>query len=270
MRTFHAAVGPLQALFRGSCKHHEQACSIRAIGVDECLRVYRIALGFGHLAAVFQHHALRQQLGEGLIVRDQPGIAHQLVEEARVEQVQDRMFDAADVLVYRQPVIGALVHHGGIAVVAGVTGEIPGGLEKGIQRIGLARGFTAAGGAGGFVERRVFLDGGAHAIHHYVFRQYYRQLLGRHGHFAAFGAVDDRDRAAPVALAGYAPVAQAVLGAALAKIFCIERLCNRCGCCIEIHAIEFARIEEGAMLGIGIHQRQADSRISRLDNGLYR
>jgi hypothetical protein len=33
-------------------------------------------------------------------------IAHQLVEEARVQQMQDRVFDAADVLVNRQPVVG--------------------------------------------------------------------------------------------------------------------------------------------------------------------
>ncbi|MGQ0529523.1 MAG: class I tRNA ligase family protein, partial [Panacagrimonas sp.] len=36
-------------------------------------------------------------------------VAHQLVEEAEVQQVQDRVLDTADVLVHRQPVVRALV-----------------------------------------------------------------------------------------------------------------------------------------------------------------
>ena len=39
-------------------------------------------------------------------------------EEARIEQMQDRVLDAADILVDRQPVIGALSGSTGSLVVA--------------------------------------------------------------------------------------------------------------------------------------------------------
>ena len=49
-----------------------------------------------------------------------------------------------------------------------------------------------------------------------VLGQHHRQLVARHADRAAGIAMDDRDRRAPIALARHAPVAQAVLGLALA------------------------------------------------------
>ena len=71
-------------------------------------------------------HALGQQVGEGLAqIADQADIAHQLGEEARVEQVEDGVFDAADVLVDAAlaPVGDALVDHGRGVVRAGIAQE---------------------------------------------------------------------------------------------------------------------------------------------------
>ena len=51
------------------------------------------------------HHALREQAGERLVEADVAGRLHRAGEEARVEQVQDRVLDAADILVDRQPVV---------------------------------------------------------------------------------------------------------------------------------------------------------------------
>jgi hypothetical protein len=48
---------------------------------------------------VVQHHALREQAGERLVDRDEAQVAHHLGPEARVQQVQDGVLDAADVLV---------------------------------------------------------------------------------------------------------------------------------------------------------------------------
>jgi hypothetical protein len=42
----------------------------------------------------------------------QPLVAHQLGPETRVEQVQDGVLDAADVLIDRHPLVGALIDHG--------------------------------------------------------------------------------------------------------------------------------------------------------------
>ena len=92
-----------------------------------------------------------------------------------------------------------------------VAQEVPGRVDERVHRLGLAPGRAAAARARRRAssprprERRpalrlVVLDVGQHD----------RQLVVGHGHLAARLAVDDRDRAAPVALARKAPVAQAV------------------------------------------------------------
>jgi hypothetical protein len=60
----------------------------------------------------------------------------------------------------------------------------------------------------------------AGTVRHAVFRQHHRQLVIRNRHIAAAIAMDDRDGAAPVALARYAPVAQAPLDLLFTQIFC--------------------------------------------------
>jgi hypothetical protein len=51
-------------------------------------------------------HALGEQAGERLVEVEQAAGRHGAGVEARVEQVQDRVLDAADVLVDGQPVVG--------------------------------------------------------------------------------------------------------------------------------------------------------------------
>ena len=52
-------------------------------------------IGFG------QHHPLTQQVRCRFITRYHPRIAHQLVPETKIQQVEYRMFDATDVIVHR-------------------------------------------------------------------------------------------------------------------------------------------------------------------------
>jgi hypothetical protein len=59
---------------------------------------------FDILAPSRDHHALREQPRTGSLFLDQPDIAHHLGEEARVDQVQNGVLHAADVLVDREPV----------------------------------------------------------------------------------------------------------------------------------------------------------------------
>ncbi len=56
---------------------------------------------------VVEHHPLREQPRERLVHVHESHVAHHLRPEARVEQVQDRVRDTADVLVHRVPVIVA-------------------------------------------------------------------------------------------------------------------------------------------------------------------
>ena len=50
-------------------------------------------------------HALREHAGERLVGPAMAGLPHRAREEARIEEMQDRVLDAADILVDRQPAI---------------------------------------------------------------------------------------------------------------------------------------------------------------------
>src|SRR3546814_9022821 len=82
--------------------------------------------------------------------------------EARVEQVEDRMFDAADILVDGQPArdhcgVERLVRRG-----AGEAEEIPARIDEGVERVGLAHRRAAARRAGDMLPRRMAEIGRAH------------------------------------------------------------------------------------------------------------
>ena len=106
-------------------KHHEQTHGVRTVTVNQCFGVHRVSLGLGHLRAVFQHHALRQQLVERLIVLAQAHVTHQLVEKTGIQKMQHGMLDAPDILVHRHPVAHAIIQHGGLIVRTAITCEIP-------------------------------------------------------------------------------------------------------------------------------------------------
>ena len=90
-----------------------------------------------------------------------------------------------------------------------------------------------------------------------VVRQRHRQVLLRHRHHAACLAMDDRDRAAPVALARDAPVAQAEVDLALghrpiaARARFSSRLATSSFASGDRHAVEEARIDHAAVAVIG-------------------
>ncbi len=179
-------------------------------GLDVLLPEVVLA-GVGRLLEVraLEHHALRQQVLERLAELDQLQVAHHLGPEARVQQVQDRVLDAADVLVHRHPVVGAGTHHpiriGRIAVAH----EVPRRIDERVHRVRLAARGLAALGAADVQEAGVLVQRVAGAVRDQVFRQHHRQVLLGHRHHAAVVAVDDGNRRAPVALAAHAPVAQA-------------------------------------------------------------
>src|SRR5207247_4760546 len=85
------------------------------------------------------------------------------------------------------------------------------GVDESVHRVGLAPPLPAAARALdanpvlGRLERRLALR-----LVVVDLRQHYREILLGNRHLAAGRAMDDRDRAPPVALAGEAPVAQPV------------------------------------------------------------
>src|SRR5205085_9763429 len=76
------------------------------------------------------------------------------------------------------------------------------------------------------------------------------QLVFGHGDHAAVVAVDDGDRRAPVALAGYEPVAEAVVHGGAAAAFGLEPLGDLGDGLVGGGAIEGAGVDEVLVAGV--------------------
>ena len=235
----------------GEFGEHEPSRRVGAVGRDDLVRIDGVAPGLRHfliradldrliagkkkgaagvpvrfdahfgrrqplalLAAIglMHHHALGEEAGEGLVDTEIAALAHRAGEEARIEKMQDRVLDAADILIDRQPMIGhrRIVRRRGIVRI-GEAHEVPRRIDERVHRVGLARRRSVALRTGDVLPCRMTVERVAGLIEAHVFRQLDRQVLGRDRHNAAFLAMDDRDRAAPIALAGNAPVAELVV-----------------------------------------------------------
>ena len=167
------------------------------------------------LVGLVRDHALREETGERLVERDMSGAMHGAGEEARVEQVQDRVLHAADILIDRQPIADRV----GVGRLSRVRRaeprEIPGRVDERVHRVGLADGGTAALRAGDMLPGRMAVERIARHVEAHVVGKLHRQVLLGHRHDPACLAVDHRDGTAPIALPRNAPVAQAILDLAL-------------------------------------------------------
>ena len=68
-----------------------------------------------------------------------PHFAHGAGPEARIEQVQDRVLDAADILIDRHPVVVLLaVERRRLEPRRGEAVEVPARIDEGVERVGLA------------------------------------------------------------------------------------------------------------------------------------
>ena len=85
------------------------------------------------------HHALGEQSGERLFEPDVTGLFHGAGEEAAVEQMQDRVLDAADILIDRHPGVGdGRIGRCALDPRIGEAGEIPRRVRRSIHGVGLA------------------------------------------------------------------------------------------------------------------------------------
>ena len=174
--------------------------------------VERDPLSDGGAVALLDDHALVEQPRERLLEVAQPHVVQGVRDKARVQQMEDGVLDAADVLVDRQPAID----DGGVenlrVVARGNEARVvPRRVDEGVHGVSLAPRRAAAFRTGGVDKPRVpgqriaFPPGERH-----IERQCHRQLLLGHRHHAALIAVEHRNGRAPVALARDEPVAQAV------------------------------------------------------------
>ena len=163
------------------------------------------------------------------------------------------MLHPADVVVHRHPrgQHPAVPRRGVIAGVA-VAQVVPAGVDEGVHRVGLAPRRAPAARAGGvhpvlgrsqrgLAPGLVVLDLG----------EPHREIGLGHRHHPAVVAVDDRNRAAPVALAGDEPVAQAVVDRGPAPALGLQASHDGVAAGHGIHAAELARVDEHLVGGVG-------------------
>ena len=105
MHALDALVGPVGVLVGRADEEDVGARRVRAVALDVGLRRDDVAARLGHLRAVARDHALGEEPGERLLHVEVAEVGQRLREEARVHQVQDRVLDAADVLVDRHPAV---------------------------------------------------------------------------------------------------------------------------------------------------------------------
>ncbi len=245
-----ALVAPLEVAVDRRREEDEEARGVGAVLRDDLLRRDDVALRLRHLRAVLEDHALREQVRERLVEIDEPRVVQHLREEARVEEVQDGVLYAADVLVDGRPVVHLVLREGlQVVLRVGVAQVVPRRADERVHRVRLARRVGTAFRA--LAVHEVLARGErreAALIERDVVRQQHGQVFLRHEHLAAMRAVDDRDRCAPVALARDEPVAQAEIHAALAEAFLLRLVHDALHRRLDVEAAELRRVDEDAVL----------------------
>ena len=146
-----------------------------------------------------------------------PGDVHRPREEPRIEQVQNRVLDAADILVHVHPVCGLFHVRRRFGPGRGEAGEKYHDESTNVSIVSVSR--SAAPPHFGQVvcpPCRVPVERIARHVETDVAGQFDGQVLLLLGNHAAGVAMNHGDRTAPVALARKAPVTQAELGDAMA------------------------------------------------------
>ncbi len=161
------------------------------------------------------------------------------------------VFRASDILVYRQHLVDYFgIESHLIVVCVGVSQIVPTRTYERIHGIGIASCLTAAFGASSVhklfatCERRF-----AVRFEFHVVGKSYRQVRFGYGNFAAFFAIYDRYRRAPVSLTGYKPVAKSVVGLQLTLLFLFKPFNDGNFSVFRSHAVEFcSRIADYAVI----------------------
>src|SRR5690348_10040852 len=171
--------------------------------------------------------------------------------------MQNRMLDAADVLIDRHPMIGVLwigrrVFDPGI----GEADEIPRRVDEGIHCVGLAPRRPGAFRTFYALPRGVPVERVPRLVESHVLRQRHRQIFFRYRYDATLLAVDYRDRAAPVALARNSPIAQTIVDLTLcdrpvAACFLLQTPGDFLLCFFDGHSVEESRIDHPAFAVVG-------------------
>ena len=213
----------------------------------------------------------RERLGEGEVAE----VEQHLGDEARVQQVQDRVGDAADVLVDGRPLLGLRhVERLGVVVRVQEPQEVPRAVDEGVHRVGVA----ARGGAVGQGHVDPVLGGaqrrGALRLQVETVRvgQCHRQRVFGDRDLAAVLRVQDRDGGAPVALARDEPVAQPVGLRGAARACALEQLDDATDGVLLAEAVERTGVDHPPVSrqrlagDRGVHRDEVGGHLARGDH----
>src|SRR5690348_15394144 len=103
-------------------------------------------------------HALGEQATKWLVDANSSKPLERAGPEARVEKVQDRMLDAADILANRQPLFGLGAIERLVRRLARKSDKIPARIDEGVERVRLARRLAAAGRAMDILPGRMAVE----------------------------------------------------------------------------------------------------------------
>ncbi len=232
---------PRHGLVKRPHEHFVDAKHIRAVCFDDVIRIDHVPLGFRHLlSALGEDEPVRTTLGIRLrpaFLRHNAEIPQELVPEARIQQVKRRVLHAAVIQIDRHPVLELLrIGERLVIVRIAIAQEVPARARPVGHGVGFTLRITAAIGTlhldplADVRKRRFALVIRLIRFHD---RERHGQLIFRDRDLPALGAVDDRDRLAPIPLARKYPVAQLVRRRALAEslllqprnhvLFCLPR-----------------------------------------------
>src|SRR5215213_6539034 len=255
--TLYALAVPGAAFVPRTDEHQEAPERVGAIAVNVLLRVDHVATALAHLLPVGPEYVpLVAKAGHGLVEVNQPKIAHNLGEEAGVEQVQNGVLYAAGVLVDGEPLLSPFGIERPLVVVRGeVTVPVPRGVHEGVHRVRLACGRAAATGTLGIVEVRVELEGRFARGHELSFLwEQDGEVFFRDGGDAALVAEDYGNRSTPIALAANQPVVKSVSYRRLSRAALLEPGCNLFLALGARGAIEPTRVDHRALAGVCLYE----------------
>ena len=161
------------------------------------------------------------------------------------------MFDTADILVDRHPVGRGLTRKALRMVWIGKAQEIPRALEKRIERILLTDGLAPAFRTWHMLPGRMVGQWIAGSFEIDILGKLDRQIGFRNRHKATGIAVNDRDRATPIALTRHSPVTKPVGCFPSACLHGLQRV--DCGTLsvIDTHPVPWTGIKQAAWACIG-------------------
>src|SRR5438874_8611518 len=127
--TFYPLILPIEFAIRRGGEQRVHAGTVSAIALDHLIRRDNVAQAFGHFCSALDDHALSKEAFCRFIVLDQSHIAHEFSPEARINEMQNGVFNPADILIdstLSKPIAALLAVERRLIILSiGVAVEIP-------------------------------------------------------------------------------------------------------------------------------------------------